>query len=425
MIINEEKQCKVYVLSKDNKPLMPTNGVKAAMLLKKNIAKVVRKTPFTIKLLFEPKTNYVQPLTLGVDLGSKFIGSAVKNEINDDVIYKSQVELRDNIKDNMDRRRAYRRARRNRKTRYRKPRFLNRASSKRNDRLNPTLKSKLDNHLKEIKFVSKILPIKNIILETTKFDIHKLKNPNVKGILYQKGDLYGWENARQYVLHRDEFKCQQCKGKSKQKKLDVYHIICKSEGGSDDVENLICVCLDCRYAIQNGEIKLKHQGKKKYSVDATQANIISSQLQKKLELEGIKFETTSGHITKVNRSELKLEKSHVNDAIGIVSRGKEVKDRLKVLYKRCIADGGYQREVCVKGLSKPRVYKVGKQRGFKTFDEVLYRGNKYFIKEINKEIYTYLMDVFGNKVDFVKPKMPKLENLKIINRRKTWIMQVA
>lgn len=112
----------VYVLAMNGQPLMPTcNGAKVRVLLKQKRAKVVSKCPFTIKLLYE-STSFTQPLTLGVDTGSKYAGSAVINDTTSEILYESQTELRDDIKSKMDRRRAFRRGRRN-KLRYRPTRF--------------------------------------------------------------------------------------------------------------------------------------------------------------------------------------------------------------------------------------------------------------------------------------------------------------
>ena len=118
----------VYVLSKDKKPLMPTNRLgKVRRMLRDKQAKVIKRCPFTIQLLYTPKTNVVQDCTLGIDTGSKFIGTSVYSEGK--VLYISQIQIRDDIKSKMDSRRQSRRFRRNRKTRYRKPRFLNRKNS--------------------------------------------------------------------------------------------------------------------------------------------------------------------------------------------------------------------------------------------------------------------------------------------------------
>ena len=114
----------VYVISKDNKPLMPCSNAIARLLLKQGKAKVKRKQPFTIKLNYDT-TNYTQDLTLGVDTGSGTIGNAVSTK-DEKIVYISEVIVRNDISEKMERRAKYRRNRRNRKTRYRKARFLNR-----------------------------------------------------------------------------------------------------------------------------------------------------------------------------------------------------------------------------------------------------------------------------------------------------------
>lgn len=132
----------VYVLNQNGQPLMPTVRFgKVRRLLRDRKAKVIRRCPFTIKLLYEPETKIVQDCYCGVDTGSKHIGVAVVG--NDKVLYQSQTELRDDIKRKMDSRRMYRRSRRNRKTRYRKARFLNRRNSIKEDRLPPSVKHKV------------------------------------------------------------------------------------------------------------------------------------------------------------------------------------------------------------------------------------------------------------------------------------------
>ena len=166
----------VYVLDMDGQPLMPTSRFgKVRRLLRDKKAKVVKRCPFTIRLLYEPKTKIVQDIILGVDTGSKHVGVACIG--NDKVLYQSQVELRDDIKKKMDSRRVYRRNRRFRKTRYRKCRFLNRRNSIRKDRYCPTLVSKCYSHEREIEFCKKILPIKYTVLETGKFDTQLMEKP--------------------------------------------------------------------------------------------------------------------------------------------------------------------------------------------------------------------------------------------------------
>lgn len=173
----------VYVISQNGKSLMPCENVVARLLLKQGKAKVKKRTPFTIKLLYEA-TEYTQELTLGIDTGSSHIGSAVSDN-DGDIYYMSDVEIRNDITDKMTQRAKYRRNRRNRKTRYRKARWMNRKNSIKTDRFSPTMRSKFHSHEKEIEFVKSILPIKNLVLETSTFDPHLMKNPDLHNPIYR------------------------------------------------------------------------------------------------------------------------------------------------------------------------------------------------------------------------------------------------
>ena len=193
----------VYVLNRDGQPLMPTNRHgKVKHLLKTGKAKVVKRCPFTIKLLYST-TQYTQDLILGVDTGSGTVGAAVSRD-NGDVVYASEVTVRNDITDKMTQRAKYRRNRRNRKTRYRKARWLNRANSIKTGRFSPTMRSKLHSHVKEIEYIKSILPITKLVLETAQFDVHLLKAPilanhKVRPWGYQKGPNYGFENTKAMV----------------------------------------------------------------------------------------------------------------------------------------------------------------------------------------------------------------------------------
>lgn len=155
----------VYVLDKNGYPLMPTDRHgKVKHLLKDGKAKVVKRCPFTIKLLYET-THYTQDLTLGVDTGSGTIGTAVSRD-NGEIVYMSEVVVRNDITDKMTQRAKYRRNRRNRKTRYRKARWLNRRNSIKSDRFNPTMISKFHSHVKEIEYIKSILPVATMVFET-------------------------------------------------------------------------------------------------------------------------------------------------------------------------------------------------------------------------------------------------------------------
>ena len=410
----------VYVINYDGNPLMPCTPAIARLLLKQGKAKCIKRTPFTIKLLYQT-TNYTQNITLGIDTGSSRIGSAVVSE-SGNVLYLSEIEIRNDISDKMKRRLRYRRNRRNRKTRYRKARWLNRKNSIKNNRFSPTMISKINSHLKEINFVKSILPITNIILETATFDAHALKNPDVLNNkwLYQKGVNYGFANTKSYVLNRDNYTCKNCKGKSKDNKLEVHHIIFRSNYGSDEADNLITLCKTCHNDLHNEKFSFKGGKIKSQLKHATQMNSIRIQLLKVLNCE-----ETFGFITKEHRQLMNLPKTHYMDAVAIASKGKDVKFKTNnIIFKKCVSDGDYQQ---TKGVRSEQKIPTNKILGFRKFDKVYYLGDYFFIKGRMSSGFAILMDIDGNKIDFSNApkgmKTPKLKNMKRINSRKSWILK--
>lgn len=410
-----------YVISNTGKALMPCTNAIARLLLKNKKAKVIHTTPFTIKLLDET-TNYTQPLSHGIDTGSFIIGSAVITTTNN-VVYLSEITIRNIITDKMTQRASYRRNRRNRNTRYRPARYLNRKNSIKKDRFSPTMISKISSHVKEINFVKKILPITTLIIETGTFDIHALKNPKVleDKTLYTKGPNYGYANTKAYVLTRDNYTCQSCFGKKKDSKLEIHHIVYRSNGGSDEAENLLTLCHTCHTSLHAGKIELKSAGKKKGNLKhATQMNSIRKQLLRQVECI-----ETFGYITKENRQKSGMEKTHYSDAIYIAAQNSlSVTFSCNILYKKCVADGDYQ---LAKGIRSEQVIPVRKIHGFRKFDKVRYLGNEYFIMGRMSSGYAILMDIFGKKVDFSNApkgmKTPKMANMVRISARKSWIMK--
>lgn len=409
-----------YVIAKDGQPLMPTErSGKVYRLLKSKQAKVARRCPFTIKLLYEPETLIVQKVVLGQDTGSKHIGTACVG--NNKVLYQSQIKLRDDIKSNMDGRRQARRFRRNRKTRYRKPRFLNRKNSTKLNRLPPSVKHKVQAHIDEIEFCKKVLPVSKIVLEVSQFDTHLMKNQSlisekVRHWGYQKGFDYGWSSHREAIINRDNYACQIC-GK-KNIRLEVHHIIFRSQGGTDDENNLITLCGDCHNGIHNGKIVLTRNPKKLNLKYATHMSIIRSQLLK-VYPEAIE---TFGFVTKTNRENLILPKDHYIDACVIASGGKIFELNDTIYQKRRVAKGDYQ---LTKGVRGEQKIPVGKIQGFRKFDKVKYLGKEYFIKGRMSSGFAALMDIHNNKIDFsFMPKgwkIPKLSNLKRISSRSSCI----
>ena len=407
----------VYVISKDEQPLMPISRCgKVRRLLKEGKAKVVRREPFTIRLLYEPETDVVQECYCGVDTGSKHIGVAVVS--NDRVLYQSQIELRDDIKRKMERRRMFRRNRRSRKTRYRKTRFLNRANSTKKDRLPPSVKHKVQAHIDEIEFCKKILPITDLILEVSQFDTALMKNPSlmnekVKHWGYQKGFNYGYSSRRIAILYRDNYTCQCC-GK-KNCRLEVHHIKFKSNGGTDDERNLITLCEDCHKKVHRGEIVLEKKPKKMNLKHATHMSIIRSHLLK-VYLQAIE---TFGFVTSENRNHLGLEKTHYIDACVIASGGLpfELSD---VLYqKRRVSK--QDRQLC-QGMHGERKIPTWKVLGFKKFDLVEYMGELCFVKGRRSSGSFVLMDINSRLIDFRDKggkQNPSYKSLKRVSARRS------
>ena len=163
----------VYVINKQGQALMPTERFgKVRRLLKNSLAHVVCRIPFTIQLDYDT-TDYTQPVSLGVDAGSKHIGISVTTSEKE--LYAADVELRNDIVDKLSTRRELRRTRRSR-LRYRKARFNNRVSSKRKGWLAPSIENKIQTHLTVVEKIHKFLPITNIVVETASFDIQKINN---------------------------------------------------------------------------------------------------------------------------------------------------------------------------------------------------------------------------------------------------------
>jgi 5-methylcytosine-specific restriction endonuclease McrA len=407
---------------------MPTSRHgKVKHLLEDGRAKVVRQCPFTIRLLYDSKT-YTQDLTLGVDTGSGTIGCAVSTD-NGQVVYMSKTVVRNDITDRMTQRRMYRRNRRARKTRYRKPRFLNRGNSTREDRFSPTMVSKLHSHVKEIESIRSILPVKKVVLETGQFDTHLMKNPaladpEVRPWGYQKGPNYGFEDTRARVLDRDRHTCQCCYGRRRDPKLEVHHIIFHSNGGSDEAENLVTLCHACHKDLHAGKIHPSFGGKYKGPLKhAAQMNSIRCQL---LKAYPDAVETT-GAVTKANRLMLGMEKDHHLDACVIATGGKPVIFATDTVFlKRSIAEGDRQ---MAKGSHGEVPVPTGKVCGFRKFDKVRYLGREYFIKGRMSTGYAVLMDTNGQKADFSSMprgrKTPKLCNCTRVSARRSVLVSMA
>lgn len=396
----------VYVLNIDGKPLMPCKPAKARKLLRDHRARIVQHTPFTIQLFF-PCENQVQPITLGVDAGSKTIGLSATTE--EDELFSSEVELRSDITDKLAARRQYRRSRRNR-LRYRKPRFENRVRSKNKGWLAPSVEHKIGTHLRAIDDVHKILPITNIIVEVASFDIQKIKNPAIEGVEYQQGDQLGFWNVREYVLFRDDHQCQHCLGKSKDVILEVHHIESRKTGG-DAPNNLVTLCSTCHKAYHDGGIDLKVKRGESFR-DAAFMGIMRWTFYNRLKEQYSNVSQTYGYITKNTRIRSRLPKGHRTDARCI--SGNPLAKPAEVWYfqkkvrchNRQIHKANFLPEHKKKNNQAP--YTV---HGFRLFDKVRYGGEDYFIFGRRQSGYFDIRNLAGTKVNNGSIGFKKLELL--------------
>lgn len=290
---------------------MPCTQRKARILLKENKAKIIGYQPFTIQLTVSTGES-TQEVHLGVDTGAKHIGIAATS--GNKVLVKGEIELRDDIHKNMQTRFALRRDRRNRNTRYREVRFLNR--KRRDGWLPPTIQSKSDATFMWTDRFCDLLPNPILHIEVGKFDIQKMMNPDIENEEYQNGQCVGYYDVRYFVFARDNYTCQVCKKQNKI--LNTHHLLYKSRGGSDRADNLITVCTDCHSSENHKEggilyeWMLKHKKVKQYK-EATFMNIIRKRTFQKYPDAII----TYGSETSPYRKELGLDKTHYNDAIAI------------------------------------------------------------------------------------------------------------
>jgi len=370
----------VYVLDQNGRPLMPTMRYgKVRRLLKTHKAKVVHKCPFTIQLMYE-STTHTQLVSLGIDAGSKTIGVSATNDTK--VLYEAEVTLRNDIVDLLSTRRQNRRSRRNHKTRYRRARFDNR---RRYDGwLAPSVQEKVDTHLTVVRKVCDILPVSKITVEVASFDIQKIKSPSIKGDQYQQGDQLGFWNVREYVLFRDGHICQCCKGKSKDKILNVHHIESRKTGGNAP-NNLITLCETCHKGYHSGTVKLPKDIKRGMIFkDAAFMGIMRwafyNKLKELYQTIGVEVNLTYGYITKNVRIKNSLPKEHYIDARcisgnstvrsdGVVYYQKKIRCHNRQIHKNTILKGGIRK----RNQAPYSIYSL------RLFDKVKFNGKQCYI----------------------------------------------
>lgn len=408
----------VYVLNKDGLPLMPTHKLgKVRHLLKEGRAKIIKRNPFTIGLNYECN-NYTQDITLGVDAGSKHIGLSASTQKKE--LYCSDVELRNDIVELLSTRRENRRTRRNH-LRYRPARFDNRVASKKEGWVAPSVKQKIDSHLKVIEDVHKILPIHKIRIEVAAFDTQLLKaqeeGKTISGTDYQNGEMFGW-NIREYVLFRDNHTCQCCHGKSKDKVLEVHHLESRKTGGNTP-NNLVTLCSTCHKKIHRGEISLSIKRGTKYN-DAAFMGIMRWTLYNKLKETYPNVEMTYGYITKSNRIKYGLSKEHYNDAYCIAGNF-NAEPLNTVIYQKKVRCHNRQ-------IHKANILKGGKKKlnqapyivkDFRLFDKVKYQNVECFIFARRTSGYFDIRKLDGTKIS----PSASYKKMELLEARKNYLKE--
>ena len=380
------------VLDQQGKPLMPTTRLgKVYRLLKTQKAHIVSYEPFTIQLDYEPDTHVIQPMTLGVDSGAIHSGYSVANEHRE--YYSAEVISRDDISKRLSDRRMYRQNRRSRKTRYRKPRFKNRKNKKKGW-LPPSLKQKVTVQLNEIDHLHRYFPIQKIIVEVAEFDIQKIKNPDISGIEYQQGTLQGY-NIRNYLLEKHGRKCFYC-GKTVSK-FEVEHMLPKSRGGSNRIDNLTLSCHNCNQKkdtltaeefikqtlpAKKAAAKLKQlPNEKRLFKYMAHMNATRWALYNAIDEKYPNVEITYGYITKHNRIKACRPKAHHIDAkciTGFVNVPSIDQTVVKIkmrrhnrqLHRATFSKGHIRKAACLPTITF----------GFQLYDLVLFNNHRYYIK---------------------------------------------
>lgn len=405
----------VYVQDIDGKPMMPTTRHgKVRRLLKDSKAIVVNTCPFTIKLMYKT-SDYKQEIVLGVDAGTKHVGLSATTKSKE--LYSSEVILRSDIVELLSTRRESRRTRRNR-LRYREPRFDNRIKSKRTGWVAPSVRHRIDAHIRIINNVCSILPISRIIIEVAQFDTQKIKNPDISGDEYQEGDQLGFWNVREYVLARDGHKCQHCKGKSKDPILNIHHIESRKTGG-DSPSNLITLCETCHKEYHKGNIDLRVKRGKSLR-DAAVMGIMKWKLYEELKSRYDNVSMTFGYITKHNRIKYGIEKSHTSDAF-VISRNFNalmLKYHYKVRLVRRHNRQIHKQKVLKGGVKKPNQSPF-EVFGFRLFDRVMFEGDCHFIFGRRKSGSFNIRDIDGGNqrdVTYKKLKLLRCKRFMIQNK---------
>lgn len=315
----------VFVIDTNKRPINPVHPAQARLWLTQGKAAIFRQFPFTI-ILKTASTQITKPIQLKIDPGSQTTGIALVSDHA--VIWGAELTHRGQaIKANLESRRSVRRVRRNRKTRYRQPRFLNRTRP--NGWLAPSLEHRVQTTLTWVNRLRKFVPITGISQELVRFDTQALVNPEISGTQYQRGELAGFE-VKEYLLAKWGRKCVYCGAENTP--LEIEHILAKSKGGTNRVSNLTLACHPCNQKKGNQPIEkfLKNKpsilrqvlAQAKAPLKDAAVNSTRWKLYQRLQETGLPVSVGTGGRTKFNRVKLGIQKRHYLDAacVGVVEK---------------------------------------------------------------------------------------------------------
>jgi 5-methylcytosine-specific restriction endonuclease McrA len=345
--MKEPEMSYVLVVDQERKPLAPVHPGRARHLLTAGHAAVLRRYPFTIILKAPGPETLPDPLRLKIDPGSKTTGLAVVNDATGQVVWAAELAHRgEQVTERLDQRRACRRSRRQRHTRYRPARFANRRRGE--GWLPPSLESRLANTLTWVDRLRRWCPIGAISFELVKFDIQLMQNAEISGVEYQQGTLAGYE-VREYLLEKWGRRCAYCGATDRP--LQVEHIVPQARRGSNRVSNLTMACKTCndakgkRTADEFGHPQIQALAKQPLR-DAAAVNATRWALFHRLSALGLPLETGTGGQTKWNRTQRELPKAHWTDAACVGPSTPATLDMRGVVPLAVRATGRHSRQMC-------------------------------------------------------------------------------
>lgn len=403
---------------------MPCSSSRARQLLSKEKAVVIKLHPFTIILTGREEGN-TQEIEVKIDPGSKTSGIALVGNFQKAraVIWAANLHHRgESIRSSLASRRALRRCRRHRKTRYRPVRFDNRR--RREGWLAPSLQSRVDNVHTWVERMRKLAPLSSIVIETVRFDMQKIQDPEISGAEYQQGDLMGYE-IREYLLEKWGRKCAYCGAEGT--RLEIDHILAKSLGGTNRVSNLTICCRNCNSKKSNSSIKEFFKDKPELHSrilnraraplkDAAAVNTTRHAIGKDLLSCRLPITFWSGGRTKYNRRRQGYEKDHWIDAACAGETGESVRIAPSLPFLDIKATGRGSRQFCLMdkyGFPRTSGKKHKTAYGFKTGDlvkSVVTKGKKsgtYVGRVAVRSSGYFCIDMGTEKVDGISHRFCK------------------